>query len=93
MGIRKVNGASTWILFTLLAKEFLMLIGISVLISIPISWYVMNEWLKNYAFRTSLNPLFFLIAALILFAVSMFAIGWRIYKTASSNPVVSLKNE
>ncbi|NWJ51106.1 MAG: ABC transporter permease [Bacteroidetes bacterium] len=93
MGIRKVNGASVYDLFMLLAKEFIVLIALAIVIATPLSWYIMSEWLKGYAFRTTISPWFFVLASLILMLISLLAIGRRIYKTATSNPVESLKYE
>jgi putative ABC transport system permease protein len=93
MGIRKVNGASIYDLFMVLAKEFLILIVIAIIIALPLAWYIMSEWLRGYAFRTTLSPWLFVLAAFLLMLISLFAISRRIYKTATSNPVESLKYE
>lgn len=93
IGVRKVLGASTSGLATLLSKEFLALIGISFIIAWPLSYYYMSGWLESYPERITLGLGIFVPAALITLVVSMATISYRTVKTASANPVESLKYE
>jgi ABC-type antimicrobial peptide transport system permease subunit len=93
IGVRKVLGASTAGIVGLLSKEFLALIGISFVITWPLSYYLMNKWLEDYPNRISLGPWIFASAALITLAVAAFTISYQAIKAASANPVKSLKYE
>ena len=93
IGIRKVLGATTEHLVTLLSKDFLKLVGIALIMAIPIAWYGMNEWLNNFAFRIDLHWEIFVIASLIALLISFFTVSFQSIKTALMNPVESLKNE
>lgn len=93
MGIRKVLGASNKNLFYQLGKEFFVLIGIAMLIALPLSWFTMQSWLSNYAFRTNMKGWFFLVPVILLFFISLFTIGWQTAKTIYSKPARALRYE
>lgn len=93
MGIRKVLGASNGNLFYQLGKEFFVLIGIALLIALPLSWFTMQSWLSNYAFRTEMKGWFFLVPVILLFFISLFTIGWQTAKTIYSKPARALRYE
>lgn len=93
MGIRKVLGASNWNLFYELGKEFFSLIGIAVLAALPLSWFTMQGWLGNYAFRTEMKLWFFLLPVCLLVLISLFTVGWQTAKTIYSKPARALRYE
>ena len=93
IGVRKVIGASVPSLTLLLTKDFLKLVGLAFVIAAPISWYILNEWLQDYAFRISLSPLFFIGAGLLATLIALLTIGTKTVKAASANPVKSLRSE
>ncbi len=93
IGIRKVVGASVSTIAILLTRDFLKLVGIAFVIATPIAWYIMNEWLQDYAFHVSLNIWFFMGAGLLTCFVAFVTIGGRTIKAARANPVKSLKTE
>lgn len=93
MGIRKVLGASNGNLFYQLGKEFFLLIGIAMLIALPLSWFVMQNWLSHYAFRTDMKVWFFALPVILLFFISLFTIGWQTAKTIYSKPARALRYE
>ncbi len=93
IGVRKVIGASVANITFLLTKDFLKLIGISFLIALPIAWWLMKEWLKNYPFKINLSPLFFLAAGLLAAVIALCTVGVRTIKAARQNPVKSLRTE
>jgi putative ABC transport system permease protein len=93
IGIRKVVGASVRQIIMLLLRDFIGLVLIAFMISIPISWYGLDTWLEAFAYRTNFG--FMAIAAGCL-AVSMFALATITYqsvKAAIGNPVESLRSE
>lgn len=93
IGVRKVIGASVSSVALLLTKDFLKLVGIAFVIATPVSWYILNEWLQNYAFRVTLSPLFFVGAGLLATLIAFITISSRTVKAASANPVKSLRTE
>ncbi len=93
IGIRKVLGASIFSLMRLLSKDFVKLILIAFLIALPVSWYMSELWLQNFAYRTSTGVGIFLIAGVLVTGVALATISWQSVKVAMANPVKSLKSE
>jgi putative ABC transport system permease protein len=93
IGIRKTLGASVLGVTQLLSKEFLKLSLISVLISIPIAWYAMHQWLQNFAYHVELNAWMFVISAVVAVAIALATVSIQSIKAALANPVDSLRSE
>lgn len=93
IGIRKVLGASTAGLVALLSKDFLKLVFVSLIIAIPIAWYIMNSWLQDFAYATSMDWWIFAIAGISAIVVAFFTVSFQSIKAALANPIKSLKTE
>ena len=93
IGIRKVLGASTGNLTLLLMKEYLVLVFLAFLISIPIAWYMMHNWLQTFAYRIDLEWWVFALAGLLAMFIANLAIGHQSIKASLMNPVDSLRSE
>lgn len=93
IGIRKVLGADIFQIVTLLNKDFLKLIGISFLISLPIGWYLSNNWLENFAYKINVGPTIFIATGAIAFGIALLTVSYKSIKTATANPVDSLMGE
>jgi putative ABC transport system permease protein len=93
IGIRKVLGASVLGVTRLLSKEFFKLTLIAVLISIPIAWYAMTNWLQNFAYHVELSVWMFVASGIMAIAIALFTVSFQSIKAALSNPVDSLRNE
>ncbi len=93
IGIRKVSGASVGQILILLNKDFLKLVTIAFLIAIPVSWYVMNKWLQEFAYQTSMTWWIFVIAGLAALLIALISVSYQAVKAAVANPVESLKTE
>ena len=93
IGIRKVLGASVNSLFALLSKEFLWLVIIAFLISTPLAWWAMNNWLQNFAYRTSISWWVFAVAGLSALSIALITVSVQSLKAAIANPVKSLRTE
>ena len=93
IGVRKVMGASVSSIVSLLAKDFLKLVGISVLIAIPVIYFIMNSWLQSFAYRISISFWVLLLSAVIVSFIATLTIAYQTVKTAISNPVQALKYE
>ena len=93
IGIRKVLGASVFNLWRLLSTDFVRLVLISLLISIPIAYYFMFRWLQNFEYRTGLSWWIFASAAISALTVTLLTVSFKAIKTAIANPVKSLRTE
>jgi putative ABC transport system permease protein len=93
IGIRKVLGASVPGIVTLLSRDFLILVVISVVIASPIAWFAMNKWLGDFAYRINIRWWIFLVAGLIAVIIAFITVSFQALRAALSNPVNSLRNE
>jgi len=93
IGIRKVLGASVSSVLMLLTRDTLKLMLIAVVIAIPVAYFAMSEWLKNYAYRIDISVLVFIGASLIALLVAVITVAWQSYRVAVANPVKSLRYE
>ncbi len=93
IGIRKVLGASVQNILFLLSTDFLKLVIIALFIAIPVGWYVMHSWLRDFAYRISIHWWVFIIAAVIAVLIAFLTISTQAMKAALTNPVKSLRTE
>lgn len=93
IGIRKVVGASVFSLWKLLSKDFVALVFISCLIAIPVAYYYMQGWLKNYQYRTTVTWSVFAIAIGLALLITLLTVSFQAIKAAIANPVKSLRTE
>ncbi len=93
IGIRKVLGASIPGIVNLLSKDFLKLVLIAVVIATPLSWMFMNLWLKDFAYRITINWWVFAIAGWIAILIALITVSFQAIKAAITNPVKSLRTE
>ncbi|MBC8374673.1 MAG: ABC transporter permease [FCB group bacterium] len=93
IGIRKVLGASVSSILMLLSKDTLKLMLISVAVAVPVAYYAMSEWLKNYAYRIDVSVMIFVGASLIALVIAVITVAWQSYQAAVANPVKSLRYE
>jgi putative ABC transport system permease protein len=93
IGIRRVLGASITGIVTLLSKDFLKLVGIASVISLPFAWWLMNRWLQDFAYRTEIGWEVFLLTAAIAFCVALVTVSFQAIRAAIANPVKSLRTE
>ena len=93
VGIRKVLGASARNIIYLLSKEFTVLIIIAFVISAPIAYYIMHQWLQNYTYRIPLGASIFILAIVSSILIAWITVAHRAIKAAMANPVKSLRTE
>ena len=91
IGVRKVLGASVESIVILFSKEYVKLILIGFAVAAPVAWYVMNEWLNEFAYKINIGPAIFLTGLLISFLIAIITVGYRSLRAATVNPVNSLK--
>ena len=93
IGIRKVLGATVTCIASLLTKDFLKLVILSLLVASPLAWWVMNNWLQDFAYRIGISWWVFALAGLIAIAIAMITVSFQAIKAAIANPVKSLRTE
>src|SRR6266487_2195547 len=93
IGVRKVLGASIQDVIVLLIKGFIKLILLANLIAYPLSWLLMNNWLKDFAYRISLSWYVFVLSSLVALFIAFATIALQAIKAAIANPVKSLRTE
>jgi putative ABC transport system permease protein len=93
IGIRRILGASASQITSLLSKDFLILVIISILIASPIAWWAMDIWLQEFAYRTEITIWVFLTTGLITMLIAIMTVSSQAIKVAISNPVDSLRSE
>ena len=93
IGVRKVLGASVTGIVRLLSIDFLKLVGVALIISIPVSWWVMHRWLDGFAYRTDLRWWMFVLSGVVAILIAAFTVGFHTIRAASVNPVKSLRSE
>ncbi|GAB3963995.1 ABC transporter permease [Spirosoma terrae] len=93
IGVRKVLGASVGSIVTLLSKDFLKLVAISILIASPIAWYAMNQWLNDFAYKIDIEWWMFAVAGLVAVGIALLTVSFQSVKAALTNPVKSLRSE
>ena len=93
IGIRKVNGAKTHEIISMLNKDFLKWVAIAFVIACPIAWYAMYKWLENFAYKTELSWWIFALAGLIAMGIALLTVSFQSWRAATRNPVESLRYE
>ncbi|MEP7143882.1 MAG: ABC transporter permease [Ferruginibacter sp.] len=93
IGIRKVLGASVSVIIQLLSKDFLKLVIIALLIATPLSWYLMNKWLQDYAYKINIQLWVFVITGMVALFIAFLTISFQAIKAAMANPAKSLRTE
>jgi putative ABC transport system permease protein len=93
IGIRKVLGASVAGITALMAKDFIKLVILAIVIAAPLAWLVMKEWLENFAYRIDIEWWMFALPAFISISIALFAISFQTIRTALANPIKSLRAE
>ncbi|MEO6669524.1 MAG: ABC transporter permease [Ferruginibacter sp.] len=93
IGVRKVLGASIPNVVLLLSKEFLIMVGIALLIATPVTWFAIHKWLEEFAYRIDVSWVTFLIAGVLALLVGLLTVSFQAVKAAIANPINSLRTE
>jgi len=93
IGIRKVLGASIQEVLALIAKEFLKLVLIAFVITVPVAWWGMNNWLQNYAYHINISIWLFIAVGAFVLLLTLIVVGLNTIRAAVANPVKSLRTE
>ncbi len=93
IGIRKVLGATIKDISLILSKDFIRLIIIAFIIAAPVAWYIMNRWLQDFAYRTTISWWVFAVTVAGALIITGMAVGFQTIRAALANPVKSLRSE
>lgn len=93
IGIRKILGASVGNILFLISKDFLVLVSIALLIATPLTWYVMHQWLQDFAYRINIQWWVFVLAGMVAMIIAVATVSLQTIRAAFINPVISLKSE
>ena len=93
IGIRKVLGASIWQVFGLLSKTYALQLLLGSVLSVPLTVWLMRDWLNNFAYKIALSPDLFLLSGLLAFLVAFLVVSFHTLKAGISNPIESLRDE
>jgi putative ABC transport system permease protein len=93
ISIRKILGASSGNIITMLSRDFLKLVLLSALLAFPLAWFAMHSWLQGFAYRVALSWWVFVLAAAISLLITLLTISFQAFKAAIANPVTTLRSE
>jgi putative ABC transport system permease protein len=93
IGVRKVLGASLASILRLIYQDFAWLLVIGFILAIPLSYYLMQQWLDNFTYRTSIDVLTYVVSFVLVLVVVALTIGYQAVRASLANPVKSLRSE
>ena len=93
IGIRKVLGASVFRISGTLSREFLQLVILSCLISFPLAWWAMHNWLQNYAYHIDISWWIFFSAGFLAILIALITVSFQAVKAAIANPIRALRKD
>jgi putative ABC transport system permease protein len=93
IGIRKALGSSDRGIFILLSQEYVKLIALAIVVASPLVWWIMNNWVQGFPYRTTISPVIFIIAGVAVLLVALLTVSFQTIKAARVNPVESLRYE
>lgn len=93
IGVRKILGAKVAQLLRLLSADFVLMVGVAFLFTVPISWYFMSQWLQGFASRIDISTWVYIIALVFSLLITLLTVGYQSFKAAIANPINSLRDE
>jgi putative ABC transport system permease protein len=93
IGVRKVMGATVTQIVQMMSGEFVMLVLIAFVISVPLAWYGIHTWLSSFAYKTPVSAMIFIIAGISALFIALLTVSFESVKAASENPVKALRDQ
>lgn len=93
IGLRKVNGAQARDIYPLLLRKYLAVLGVSAVVSVPLSWLAITLYLQGFAHKAPLTPGLFVVAVLVTALLSLLTVMWQVHRAAHVNPAEVIKRE
>lgn len=93
IGIRKVLGATVSNIMVLMTRDFVILVLFAIVIAVPLSWWMMSNWLEDFAYRIRIDVWTFVLAAIVALAIALLTISFQAFRSAIQNPVKNLRTE
>lgn len=93
IGVRKIVGAGIPSILLLLTRDFMKPLVLAFLLAVPLTWWLLNQWLENFAFRMHVSPWIFILPMLLVLAIALLAVSSQTLKAAAANPANSLRTE
>jgi len=93
IGVRKVNGAKTFEIISLLNRDFIKWVAVAFVIACPVAYYAMDKWLESFAYKTELSWWIFALAGIIAMGIALLTVSLQSWKAATRNPVECLRYE
>jgi len=93
IALRKVNGASVKEIMLMLNRSVLIQLAIAFVVAVPLAYYIVHRWLEQFAYKVPIYWWVFILAGLLVLAITVIIVSWQSYKAANANPVEAIKNE
>lgn len=93
IGIRKVNGSTTWQIVKLLNGRFILWTGIAFVIATPVAWWLLNRWMESFVYRAGFSVWLYILSFIIVVGITLLTVSWHSFRAASGNPVKALRDE
>ncbi len=93
IGIRKVMGATETDIITVISKSVVYAVGISIVIAMPVAYFMMQDWLRDFPYNVGFQPMLFAMAALLSVIIAMVTVTFTSLKAARTNPAMALHYE
>jgi len=93
MAIRKVLGASVATIVNSFSKRFALLVIIAIAVAVPVTYFLMGEWLEGFAYQSTINPMTFVKTGVLALVIALLSVGYHALRTGTSNPIDSLRDE
>ena len=93
IGVRKILGSSVLQIVSLISKDFMQLVLLAFVITVPLAWLAIHEWLGNFAYRTPISWWVFVVSGFIMALVALMVLSFQTIRAAIANPVNSLRSE
>ncbi|MDF9829152.1 FtsX-like permease family protein [Parabacteroides sp. PF5-6] len=93
IGIRKVNGSTTWQIMMMLNRQFIAWIAVAYVIAVPLSWWLLSRWMERFVYRAEFSIWTYILPLGIVVGITFLTVSWHSYRAASGNPVNALRDE